>query len=150
MEISIRDKVLASIVVIAASFAFGRYSAPSDSIKTVETNQTDTQTQKDTETKKTTTITEDTTGKKTTVINEDTTTTTKKDKQSNTTVDQSVTPTNKDILNVSALIASDGFSLSNITPVYGLSVTKNFIGPVTMGAFGLTNKTIGVSFGLNF
>lgn len=145
-----KTKVIASVVVVATAFAFGRYTAPSDTVKTKESQQTDTNTQKNTETKKKTVITEDPSGKKVTTIEEDTTTTTKKDKTTNTNIDQTITPSSKDILNVSALVATDGFSLTNITPVYGLSVSKNFIGPITVGAFGLTNRTIGISVGLNF
>lgn len=145
-----KTKVILSVVVVTVAFAFGRYTAPSDTVKTKETQQTDTNTQTDTTTKKTTTIEEDPSGKKKTTIEEDTTTTTKKEKNKTTNIEQSVTPSNKDILNVSALVATDGFSLSNITPVYGVSVTKNLLGPITVGAFGLTNKTIGVSIGVNF
>lgn len=46
---------------------------------------------------------------------------------------------------LSALVGTD-FS----TPVYGFAVNKEFIGPITLGAWGLTNKTLGVSIGLNF
>lgn len=141
-----KTKIIGSIIIIAVSFAFGRYTAPSAAIKTIETNQTDTETQKDTH--KETTITKDKNGNEVTKIIEDSTT--KKDKQSTTNIDQTVTPSNKDILNVSALVATDGFSLSNITPVYGLSVTKNLLGPITVGAFGLTNRTVGLSIGVNF
>lgn len=38
----------------------------------------------------------------------------------------------------------------NFTPVYGLSVTREVLGPVTVGAFGLTNGIVGVSFGVSF
>ena len=35
-------------------------------------------------------------------------------------------------------------------PLYGISANKEFIGPITIGAFGLTNGTIGLSIGVNF
>ena len=35
-------------------------------------------------------------------------------------------------------------------PVYGVSYTREVLGPVTLGAYGLTNGTIGVSIGVNF
>lgn len=34
--------------------------------------------------------------------------------------------------------------------LYGLSVNHEVIGPVTVGAWGLTNGTLGVSVGINF
>lgn len=35
-------------------------------------------------------------------------------------------------------------------PVYGLHVSKELIGPISVGLFGLTNKTVGLSLGINF
>lgn len=52
-------------------------------------------------------------------------------------------------LNVSALIAND-FSRGILVPTYGISVSKEILGLITVGAFGLTNGAIGVSLGLNF
>lgn len=46
---------------------------------------------------------------------------------------------------LSALVGTD-FNV----PVYGIAVNKEFIGPITLGAWGLTNKTVGLSIGLNF
>lgn len=40
--------------------------------------------------------------------------------------------------------------LHQLAPVYGLSVSKDILGPVSVGAFGFTNKVYGVSVGLNF
>ncbi len=34
--------------------------------------------------------------------------------------------------------------------IYGLEVDKKLIGPFVVGAFGLTDKTVGLSLGLNF
>lgn len=52
-------------------------------------------------------------------------------------------------LNVSALVTND-FSDGEFKPVYGVSVSKEVLGPITIGAFGLTNGTIGLSVGVNF
>ena len=51
--------------------------------------------------------------------------------------------------NISVLVAND-FSQSVAKPIYGLSVTREVLGPVTVGVFGFTNSTIGVSIGYNF
>ena len=56
------------------------------------------------------------------------------------------TPTSK--INISALAGVD--TAARFKPVYGLSFNKEFIGPTTLGAYGLTNGTIGVSIGLDF
>lgn len=52
-------------------------------------------------------------------------------------------------INVSGLVAND-FSKGLLVPVYGISVSKEFLGPITVGAFGLTSGTIGLSVGINF
>lgn len=53
-------------------------------------------------------------------------------------------------LNVSALAGYDFNSSRLPTPVYGVAVTKQVLGSLTVGAFGLTNGTVGVSLGVNF
>lgn len=55
----------------------------------------------------------------------------------------------KQLTNISLLVGND-FSKSGIIPLYGLSVSRELLGPVTVGAFGLTNGTLGVSIGINF
>jgi hypothetical protein len=55
--------------------------------------------------------------------------------------------TNK--VNVSLLVGT-GLSLSSgLTPIYGISLNKNFIGPITIGVWGMSNKTGGFSLGVN-
>lgn len=49
--------------------------------------------------------------------------------------------------NVSALVAVDSLKL---TPTYGIGVTHELIGPITIGAFGLTNGVVGLSIGISF
>ncbi len=55
----------------------------------------------------------------------------------------------KPILNVSALVAND-FSKSQIQPIYGVSVSKEVLSNITIGVFGLTSGTLGLSVGINF
>ena len=44
-----------------------------------------------------------------------------------------------------------GSSLKDFgVPVYGLSYQREIIGPVSVGAFGLTNGTVGLSLGVTF
>jgi cytoskeletal protein RodZ len=145
---TIKTKIIASLVVVLVAFASGRYSVSNPTVKTHETTQTDSETKIDKNTHKVTTITEDKTGKKVTTITEDTDTKADKTKDSVKTIDQTVTPQKTGTVNISALA---GFGLdSGIQPVYGLSVSKELIGPITVGAFGLTNRTLGISVGLNF
>lgn len=60
------------------------------------------------------------------------------------------TPTStKQKTNISVLVGND-FSKSAIKPMYGVSGNREFIGNLTVGAYGLTNGTVGLSLGLNF
>ncbi len=74
------------------------------------------------------------------------TTTTIDDKKNKDTI--SIIPIKTQKTNISAIIAED-FKHKDI-PLYGISFTREFIGPVTLGAFGLTNGTIGLSVGVSF
>lgn len=142
-------KVIIASAVVLVAFASGRYSAytkPDISIKTDETKQTNTDTDKDTH--KVTTVTKTPDGKSVTTIVEDTTTNTKKTTDSTKTVDQIVTQPKHSLINISALASLD--TADGFKPVYGISANKELIGPITVGAFGLTNGVIGLSVGLNF
>ena len=51
-------------------------------------------------------------------------------------------------INISALA---GVDLNNrFIPTYGVSATKQIFGPISVGAFGLTNGVVGLSLGVNF
>lgn len=75
-------------------------------------------------------------------------------RNSNTTTDRSkevIVAHNS--LNVSLLAGAqpklyEGVSLGPI--VYGASVTKTLLGPITIGAWILSNPSVGLSIGLNF
>ncbi len=44
-----------------------------------------------------------------------------------------------------------GVSVQDLkSPVYGIHVSKDFIGPVNLGAWGLTDGSVGVSIGVSF
>lgn len=48
-------------------------------------------------------------------------------------------------VNLSALVGTDLYK-----PVYGGHISKELLGPISVGAWGLTNATFGVSIGVNF
>jgi len=54
----------------------------------------------------------------------------------------------RNTINISALYSVD--TTDRFRPAYGLSVSKEVLGPITIGIFGLTDGTIGVSIGGNF
>lgn len=124
----------ATLLIIVVSFAAGRYSVRQPDT----TSHTDVE--KQTEEHKVTIIEETPQGKKTTITED-------KNTQLEKKTDKEVKAV-KASLNVSALGGVDG--MNNFKPVFGVSVSKELIGPVTMGLWGITNGTIGVSLGVNF
>ena len=151
-QISRKTKIIISIVVVATAFASGRYSVQSPKVKTEiqVSQQTQENDVKNTHTK--TTITEtkkpDGTDTKTTVIDQVANENDTEHQQTNEQLKQTVTPPKLNTLNISVLGAND--FRRGIAPTYGLSVSKQFIGPIRVGAFGLMNGIIGVSIGLDF
>lgn len=142
-----RTKVILVLLVVIGAFAGGRYSVPTPDTTTEKTITKDQERQVDTNKKKTTTIVTEPSGKKTETIVEETNKTAKTDTRTSAT--ESVSETYKSpTINISALVGVD--TMSNFKPVYGISASKQFIGPITLGAFGLTNGTLGVSVGINF
>lgn len=137
------------VLGLIAVFAAGRYTAQYPKVQTKTDIQVSTDTKVDQDKhKETTSVTEkrpDGTTTTTTKTTEETETKKHTDKESVTHIDQTVTSSST--LNVSALV---GLDLSRQAPVYGVSLNKQFIGPLTVGVYGLTNGTIGVSIGLNF
>lgn len=148
MTMLTRNEIIIISIGLVVAFAFGRYSVSPPDTKTIESVKTDTDIQKDTSTHKETTITKDPKGNEITKIVEDTNTSTKKSTDTVANIDTSVTAQKKGTINISGLAGTGIFS--GLTPVYGVSASKEFIGPITVGAFGLTNGILGVSIGLNF
>lgn len=144
MEVSLKNKVILSVVLLVVAFGFGRYSATPD-IKITKTEDIKKVEDKNTHTKVTMTETKkpDGTDVKVTVsdevandvitINQDTKTQTMVSSKSKT--------------NISVLVGTD---MTRFIPVYGISVNKEIFGPVTVGAFGLMNGVVGASVGISF
>jgi len=151
--LSTRTKYIIVGVGFIVCFATGRFSVNKPKIKTtIQTTQQDTTTEaKDTHTKTTITETKQPNGvdTKTTVIDQVQNDNTKSQDNITQQVQQTITPPKKNTLNISVLGAND-FKQGILAPTYGLSVTKEVLGPITVGAFGLMNGTVGLSIGLNF
>lgn len=144
---------IVSIVAIIVTFALGRYSATSSTTTLDETSKTDTQINADVNTHTSTHSVTEQHPDGTTTITTDTDTTkeaTKSTTKDNTTaIDQTVVQNKRSAINVSLLAAYDGHNPG--TPiVYGASVSKEVLGPITIGLFGLTSGTVGMSVGVNF
>lgn len=146
---NLKTLVISVVVALLLGLGIGRYSnrqAPNVTTNIDKTKVTDVKT--DINTHKVTTVTETPKGDKVTTITEDTKAETKRDTTSDTKVAQSVVAPKSSIINISGLVALD--TSRGFVPVYGISANKELIGPVTVGAFGLTNGVIGLSIGINF
>ena len=135
-----RIKILIGMIALVTAFLLGRYTGRRPAVETKEVAVT--KQVQDVETKKTTTIVKSITGEVKTVITEDTVSKTKTDK--------SVVTKTKDVatLNVSLLVGYNYHSPA--LPIYGVMVSKKLLGPIAVGAWGMTNSTIGISLGMEF
>lgn len=152
-------KVITAVLIVTVAFAFGRYSAP-EKVKEVTKVEEHKSEEKDKDKvvhrhKKTKTVTiQNPDGSKTTTtttdddFNKDTNSKTvvKDDKKSE--IDKEVTYS-KSKLTLSALAAENIHAIS-ASPIYGGMVSKEVLGPITVGGFGLQNGIVGLSLGLTF
>lgn len=156
-----KTQVAVAIAALLTAFAVGRYSLP-EKIKIVtNTVEVEKKTEKKTveaDKHKTTTTKEvvkpDGTKETTTTVVEDTTrnsntdSTTDKNKSAQS---DSETTYGSSKVTVSALAGAKlGFPPTEGTLVYGGSITKPILGPITVGIWALSNATGGASIGLTF
>ncbi len=133
------NKTIAILVLITGlvGYAGGRYLQPpqiKEVVKTVEIVKHDT-----------TTIIKErknpdgSTEKDTTIVNHDTDISSSKDSK----VTEILKPQWK-------VQAQYGYNFSDLRPVYGAGVEHRFIGPISLGAWGNTNHTAGLSASIEF
>lgn len=153
-KMTTKNKILLALAALAAAFALGRYTAP---VKIQEVTKTDEkQTEKkniETDKHKETTVVEevkpDGTKVTTTKTVEDATKHLQDDKSKDkSTESEKVVTKETSKLNISALAGSKISTQPEL--IYGGSISRNLIGPVTTGLWGLSNGTAGVSIGLTF
>lgn len=136
---SLKYKLLILLALLAVSFSFGRYSVQGKQVtQSQETSNTG-------ERIHTVTVVTEEHGKKVTQVTEDAVVNTISKEIVKSTLQ--VVP-KRSVLNVSVL----GGVLLQTRPelVYGLSVSKEFVGPLTIGMFGLSDGILGLSIGVNF
>lgn len=153
----LRYQALIATGAVAAAFAAGHFSAPErikieTKIVEVEKKVTSKDDKKNTHKTTTTTTTTDSNGikKTTTVVTEDTASDNKTNINDTIHVAadaQKSVDRGGSSVTVSAL---GGIDFTNGHYVFGAAVTRPIIGPLTLGAWGLTNATGGVSVGLTF
>lgn len=139
-------KVIGVVILCVVSYTTGRYTGQKPGIETHETVVQQVKQQTDKDTHKVTQVTKKPDGTVTTVVTEDTSSKVDTNKNTNLNFDEKITPPKTNLTNVSLLAGYD-FGRG---PAYGASVTHQFLGPLTIGAFGLTDGIVGVSLGVNF
>ena len=141
-------KTIAVTILLLLTFAAGRYSALLVA-KTVESSATVKQEEKDKNLhiNTTTTTVKAPDGTVKTITTTDTTSVSKTISQQESITMKEQVAVKRNAVNVSALIAYQYYQKK---PTYGVFVSKEVIGPITTGLFGLTNGTVGLSIGINF
>ncbi len=167
MELTIKTKVIISVVALATAAAIGRYSLPERVItktetvtveKIVKVKDTDTTVKKDKKYKKTITeiIRPDGTKEVTTVITEDTSTGKETTSRENDTSDSNTIVKNeKEVINSTSkttILGTFGMEpFSSVpTPIYGVFVSRPVLGPITFGAGGNSKGELTFGIGLQF
>lgn len=141
MNLPRHTQFLVAFVLLMTGFAVG-YKLAKGNVAEVDKTKTTTDTKTNDTDHKVTVIVQKPDGNTTTTIVEDRHRTT----DSDTTQTSVVTIMKKAKINVSVLAATEHF----IKPYYGISINKEVLGPITVGVFGLTNGTLGLSIGFNF
>lgn len=154
------NKKLIGLAVLASlvAFAFGRYSAPTKVVTETKTVEVEKKTEtKDTDTqqnvKRTIVRKKLPNGEEIEVEKDETVT--KKEQEDKTTDNKQVTSdkTSETIRNASSTQLSvlggyKGFDFTS--PIIGGHISRSLVGPLTVGAWGLSNATYGLSVGLSF
>lgn len=81
--------------------------------------------------------------------NGETDTTITTDETKNTSIASSTKTPLKKVTNISALMGMN-FEATVPRQVYGISISREILGPMTLGIYALTNRTIGVTIGIDF
>jgi hypothetical protein len=151
-----KTKIIIVSIGLIAAFAVGRWAAPEKvriETKVVEVEKKVEDTKKDVVKHKETHTVKKPDGTEETTTTEDTTTKSDKHDTDSTTTE---TDTTKEVTRGSSkvtVLALAGLPVSfntAVVPIYGVSVSKPILGPITIGAWGLSNSTAGFSIGLTF
>ena len=151
LQISTKTKAILVSSGLLISFAMGRYSNSAPEIKETKKVEENSQKQVDEQSHTQTVIvyTKDPKGQPivTETVTNDTNTKTKDIDKITEQDAKDVSPPKRNAWEVSGLFA---LPTPGTLPAYGVSVTKEVLGPITVGAFGLTNGTLGLSVGVTF
>lgn len=148
---STKTKVLLSLLALTVSFASGRFLMPAKVVTVVKTVEVEKKTAEADKHKETTVVE---------IVNKDgskeTTTKTVEDNKKTSTDDKAIaTESTKTVTKGGSrlsIYALGGVDLNNFAggPLYGAHVSKDILGPISIGLFGLSSGVAGASIGISF
>lgn len=171
MQLTKKQMIISAAVYTVVIFAAGRYTSSYTSTDTKKEVKTDVQTKTEDQKIKTDTdrdqhintvtvekVLPDGTKETTTTKTEDTSTQRKTDTVKNETDKDTSTDTTTETKKIESgrskltLSVLAGANVTNLSGgfVYGVHVTKDILGPINLGLFGLSNGTAGASLGISF
>jgi hypothetical protein len=147
-------QIITAVSLVVLAFAFGRYSVTKDASKQVTTQtheQVDTQVQKDKDVHTITTTTtekaEDGSQITKTVVDQTSVAHTAEEQEATIDTKKQVITTSAPRTTVSGLA---GIDFHTKQPTYGAMVQRQLIGPISVGVWGLSNLSGGISVGVSF
>ena len=154
MNTETRNHIIYILVLVGLAFSTGRYTTPKkvetlERIVTVEVEKTTQDTHIAENTHKIETKKPDGTITIETIIAENTDTTTKiEKKEKEDKLDKTSVEARSSSLIVSAMVGMD--ITKPVALTYGAEISSNILGPIRLGAFGMTNGVVGCTVGLTF
>ena len=152
-----KTKAIIAVAALATAFAFGRYTTPVKIVEVTKTVEVEKKTDEQNASRERrnhkkiveTEITKpDGTKEKTTTITDESETTTERSSKDITESSRESESSKETVRGGGRVVVSvlyDPFHQA-----YGGSVSKEILGPINAGVFGLTNSSFGVSVGLSF
>lgn len=151
-------KIAGVLILLLVAYAFGRYNTPEKVVTKIETHEVIKYVEKETKSKQNnkdiviieTRLPDGTITKETHIVDKGTVII-DKTKQGSDQKDSSTTTIvsyQKAQWKAAGLLGVSDYSLDN--RIYGLEIERRILGPIFVGAWGMTSKEVGLSVGLEF
>lgn len=141
-------KVIITLILLSAAFVAGRQSVQVTQDLKTNITQDNEHIAEVIQVHTVTTTTKEPSGAQQTTVTSDTTAKVRVKDLETSTTKEVLAPKSKGI-NASVMVATDLHNLSS-SLIYGVAVNKQVFSSFTLGVFGLTNSTVGVTVGVSF
>ena len=147
---SLKYKVLIGVLALATAYACGRWMSPTKIVTQIQTVEIEKKTEdKQKDEHKKTIIVKKPDGTTTTTITDDTKSQDQEKDDTTITQDEKKEVDYSSAKTTVAMLARVSVSSVGL-PTYGVLVSRPLLGPLTVGAFGFQDKSIGLALGLTF